>query len=226
MTENKDGLFYSPIAEEHDLIGRLLGISEGIVTGMAPGFQLDNLARIDHPAAQDAFFLQEDFFQDSGNVSEAQAVDDFGRVVYLHEPFGFLCDLTARYRSWEGGINAAAMIQYLFGLELDAVNNRIKIAPHLPEDWPEVSMTNARIGDITFDILVQDDGDTRVISVQNTTALLNVDALVSVEGDMAKVEVNGVDVDYTAENQWGRSRVRLQDMSSSPGQSLTITLHR
>ena len=117
--------YYHVGLEPFDSVGKLLDFEKGAVTGMTYGYQLDNLAAIDHPMAEASFLMYRDFFHDTGNVSEGQVVDDFGRISYLYEPFGYLCDLTARYRTWEGGINGAAMIQYLFGLELDAIEKTL-----------------------------------------------------------------------------------------------------
>ncbi len=222
----KEGLFYSPLAPSHALLGKLLGVREGIVTGMAPGYQLDNLARLDHPSAADAFLLYDRFFHDSGNVSEAQVVDDFGRVAYLYEPFGFLCDLTARYRSWEGSINAAAMIRYLFGLEMDAPGGRVAIAPHLPEGWTGARMEGARLGGLRFDVSVEDDGPIRRVVVDDSTGSIVVDALVSVKGTIVRVEENGERIYPTIETEWGRSRVFFPGRIVSPQEPLTIEVWR
>jgi hypothetical protein len=226
LIAEKDGLYFSPLAVIYTGLGNLLGASEGIVTGMAPGFQLDNLARLDHPAAADSFMLQDRFFHDSGNVSEAHSVDDYGRITYLYEPYGLLCDLTARYRSWEGAINAAAAIQYLFGLELDATNERIAIAPHLPKGWEFAEMKGARLADRTFDIRVTDDGAVRRVVLDDATGSFLVDATVSVEGSIKSIEVNGEPVETPIDNEWGRSRVSFTDLAVSPQQTLIIEVSR
>ena len=222
----KDGLLYSPLSPRHQILAGLLDIELGIVTGMAPGFQLDNLSRLDHPLAQDSFLLHNLFFHDTGNVSEGQAVDDFGRVAYLYEPFGLLSDLTARFRSWEGSINAAAMIRYLFGLELDALQMRIGIAPHLPEGWSFSRMKDARLGDVRFTVSVEDDGQVRRIVVDQATGSLTVDAQVSVEGAIDRVIVNGEQVDPPIEHEWGRSRAILFGLVVSQNQPLTVEVLR
>jgi hypothetical protein len=225
ILEYTDGLYYSPLAQKYIWIGKILSADEGIVTGMAPGFQIDNLARLDHPAAEEAFLLYDTFFQDSGNVSEGQSVNDFGRVSYLYEPLGAVCDLTARHRSWEGAIDTGALLSYLFGLELDAPANRIAIAPHLPESFSFARMEGARLGNTRFDILVEDEGAIRRVVIDEATDSLTVDAKVSVEGTIAQVKVNGQEVTPVIESSWGRSRAMLTDLPVSPGQPLTIEVH-
>lgn len=220
--EYKDGLFYSPVHPHHGYLSVLLGVYQGFVTGMAPGFQLDNFSRLDHPAAEDSFLLFDRFFHDTGNVSEGQTVDDFGRLAYLYEPFGLVADLTARFRSWEGSINAAAMIRYLFGLELDVPAGRIEIAPHLPKEWSFARMERARAGDVRFNMSVEDDGQVRRIVLDEATDSFLVDALVSLSGKISSITVNGKSASPEIENEWGRSRALLTDLQVSPQQPLII----
>jgi len=222
----EDGLFYSPLHPMYAFLGRLMDFEKGVVTGMTYGYQLDNLARIDHPDAEAAFLMFRRFFNDTGNVSEGEVVDDFGRFNYLYEPFGFTCDLTARYRSWEGGINAAAMILYLFGLELDALNSRIVLAPHLPQGWRFAKMEGARLGDVTFDVTVEDNGLVRRLTVDRMTGDLQVDAVVSLAGDIQAVTVNGVAVQPDLETEWGRTRALLPGLEAGIGRPLTVKVTR
>ena len=224
--DSEGGLFYSPVHPAYNLLARLLAFEKGVVTGMTYGYQLDNLAAMDHPMAEATFLMYRDFFHDTGNVSEGQVVDDFGRVSYLYEPFGYLCDLTARYRTWEGGINGAAMIRYLFGLELDARSGRVAIAPHLPAGWDFSRMEGARLGEAKFDIAVEDDGLVRRVRVENATRAIRVDAVVSVEGGIAGITVNGKAAEPEIETRWGRVRAHLPGLGVDVGTPLIIEITR
>jgi hypothetical protein len=59
-----------------------------------------------------------------------------------------------RFRPWEGGINAEAVVFYLTGLRADAVQRKAFLAPHLPAKWPGFEMKNLRVGDCQFDLKV------------------------------------------------------------------------
>jgi hypothetical protein len=222
MLGREDGMMFTPPAPSYDWMKILLGFDEGVVTGMNYGYTLDNLARIDHPMAEKAFTLYEDFFHTCGSVSEGQIVDDFSRFMYLYEPIGAVSDLTARFRSWEGGINAAAQIQYLFGLELDARQNRIAIAPHLPTGWEFAAIDNAMLADNSFDLRVEDDGQTRRVIVESEAAEITVDAIVSIPGQIQSVTVGGETVEPEIESEWGRSRAKLPGLTAAPEQLLEI----
>ena len=224
--QREGGLLYSPLDPIYKPLGEVLGIRKGVITGMTYGYQLENLSRMDHPDAEGAFLMYECFFHDTGNVSEGHVVDDFGRMTYLYEPFGFLCDLTARYRTWEGGINGAAMLHYLFGLELDAPGGRVGIAPHLPADWRFARMERARLAETRFDLAVEDEGPVRRVLVEGATGPLTVDAVVSISGEIAGVTVNGEAVEPVVVRQWGRSRALLPGLLADADQPLMIEVTR
>ena len=221
-----DGSLYSDTDPMYNLLKRLLDFEKGVVTGMNYGYSLDSLARIDHPMAEKGFLLFERFFHESGNVSEGQIVDDFGRFMYLIEPFGIVSDLTARFRSWEGPIDTAAQIQYLFGLSLDARQARITLEPHLPAGWEFATFENVRIADTSFTINVTDDGTTRTATVEDLTGALTVDARLSVAGGIAQVRVNGEVVTPVIEEEWGRSRALLPGLPADSSNPLVIEVTR
>ncbi len=218
-----DGTVQSPVSDVYRFIKDLMGIEDGVATGMTYGYYLDNLARVDHPMAETSFLSFDKVFNDTGNTDEVIIHDDYSRFAYFYEPFGFLCDLTARYRSWEAGIDGAALLRYLFGLDLDAPDGRISIAPHLPAGWEYARLLGARVGDVRFDLIVRQEGDEHVVQVENLTGDLSVDALVSVGGEIDEVRVNGDAVDAPVEvNDWGRWRVKLEGLSASPEAPLEI----
>jgi len=218
-----DGTIQSPMSPVYDTLKRWLDITDGVATGMTYGYYLDNLARVDHPMAEVSFLSFDKVFNDTGNTDEVVIHDDYSRFAYFFEPFGFLCDLTARYRSWEAGIDGAALLRYLFGLDLDAPNGRISIAPHLPAGWDKAKLLGARVGDVTFDLIVRQEEDERVVRIKNATGELTVDALVSVGGKIDEVKVNGDVVNASVEqNAWGRWRVKLDDLTASPETPLEI----
>jgi len=221
-----DGLMYTMIHPFYALLKLLLDVEEAAITGMNYGYVLDNLAKIDHPTAETAFLSFEEYFHESGNVSEGMITDNFGRFMYLYEPYGIVSDLTARFRSWEGPIDIAAQIQYLFGYQPDAVNGRVLIAPHLPADWDFAKMENVRLGDDSFDLTVEDDGEVRTITLDQATGAIDIDAQVSLAGQIAEIRVNDAVVSPTIEQEWGRSRARLEDLTASASTPLVIEVER
>jgi len=217
-----EGYLSTPADSYYKLLLGLLDFGSGAITGMNYGYTLSSLARLDHPYAETAFLLYDEFFHDSGNVSEGMVVPDFGRFRYLIEPFGIVSDLTARFRTWEGGINAAAILQYLFGLELDARRNRIYLSPHLPSGWEFAALENARLSGSFFDVEVTDDEGIRGLLVDNCTGPLQVDVRLSAPGTITDVWINGEAIAVEAEQEWGLSRVYLDGLTADADSPLLV----
>lgn len=130
----------------------LLPAGVGVYTGMLPGYTLSSLTAVGHPEARDAFDALGVSASTSGNFQEYYIYDDHTGLSIVYDDSGFVQDYTAKYRPWEGGINAAAVIEYLTGFVPNAPERSIAIRPHLPEPWPEMSFRNLRVGDDRFDL--------------------------------------------------------------------------
>jgi len=217
-----DGTIQSPPAPEYYFLMDLLNIKDGVATGMTYGYYLDNLARVDHPVAEKSFLSFEKILNDTGNTDEVIIHDDYSRFAYFFEPFGFVCDLTARYRSWEGGIDGAALLRYLFGLELNAPENKIVVAPHLPKGWDKAYLLGTKLGETKFDLIVRQENDERIVKVEKATEKIIVDATISVEGRIDEVRVNGKVVEPDIESEWGRYRAKLVGLKAEPSSDLEI----
>ncbi|MCC6214623.1 MAG: hypothetical protein IT376_07125 [Polyangiaceae bacterium] len=123
------------------------------VTGMVPGYLLQNLSAAGRPEAEAAFHALDRVATPSGHFEELHAFDhsvlDLG-----HEPDGSGSDASARYRSWETGDVAHALLAYLAGFEPDVPGARLTIAPRLPSGWGAVRVRRLRFGDRRFDLEV------------------------------------------------------------------------
>jgi len=105
----------------------------GVLTGMLPGYTLWNLSVTGHPEAQASFHQLQRFVSPSGQVQEAQAYDENLAYQPVYDPVGVVGDLAARFRPWEGGIVADALVAHLLGAEptgtLDAPGLRLRPRP-------------------------------------------------------------------------------------------------
>jgi hypothetical protein len=122
-------------------------------TGMVPGFLLQNLAAQHHPQAELAFDALDRVATPSGHFEEAHTPDNAAWDV-IHDPAGLGGDISARYRPWEGGDTVAALLAYLVGEELDALSMEVRLAPHLPNGWPEFAARGLRVGEDRYDLEV------------------------------------------------------------------------
>ncbi|MCB1153419.1 hypothetical protein KDL45_07195, partial [bacterium] len=201
-----------------------LGSTLGVFSGMTQGYYLSALTKMDHPAAEAAFDIWRVHGNDSGNVSEAMIRDDYSRVAYLREPFGFLSDLTSRYRPWEGGIYAKSMVDYVFGVETNVADGTVRVAPHLPGDWTHSRFGDVPFGEDRFDLAVEDAGGVRRVTVENGTGAFALTARVAVPGQVTGVSINDTPADpddYTILDNWGDQAV---EFNAAVAPSATIEL--
>ena len=50
---------------------------------------------------------------------------------------------------------AAALLDFLVGARPDAATGALTLAPHLPNDWPEMTVRRLRMGDERYDVEVK-----------------------------------------------------------------------
>jgi hypothetical protein len=220
-----DGFLQTPLHPDYDNYLEL-DIHQGVYTGMMPGYYLYNLALTDHPEGENAFNAIELAASPSGNFAEYQVYDDHSALQVIYEHGGTLGDLTARYRPWEGGISIDGMVFYLTGFEPDAPSGSINLAPRLPNLWPEMNWTGLRVGDQRFDLRVEDPGGKRRITVTPESGSLTVNLDVPLPpANLKQVRVRGKSFsDYEIWSPFGRTRVKLGELSTYTNDPLTVTV--
>jgi hypothetical protein len=157
----EDGILVTPLPEQYkNVFG--LPVTQGVYTGMNPGYYLWALAAAQHPLSEKAFNAMRQHATRTGTTPEYQILDDFLPLHLLFDETGAEpADYTARYRPWEGAINAEAVLFYLLGLRQDAVANRLSLAPHLPNGWSWLEAEGVRVGDARVDVRVERPNDSR-----------------------------------------------------------------
>jgi hypothetical protein len=216
------GVFFSPA---DPALQRLLGsvIGEGIYTGMTPGFTLWTLASTFHPQGETSFNAMDDHADPGGNYPEVVAHDDTSPLMPVYDPVGILGELWARYRSWEGGINAEAILFYLSGYEGDPVRNRIRLAPRLPNRWPFYHLTGLPMGRSRLDLHVERTGLACMrIRADLSPGAAPVTARVVVPGpELAAASLNGgrLDPGTRLGRRWGGTATDLGDLVLVPGEN-------
>lgn len=220
----EDGFLQSPLHERY--VNYMdFEVEQGVYTGMMPGYFLYNLALCDHPLAERAFNALELAASPSGNFAEYQVYDDHSALQLVYDPGGTLGDLTARYRPWEGGICLDALAVYLTGLEPDARAGRVALAPRLPNNWPRMAWNGLRVGDSRFDLLVEELGGLRRVTVTPTTpGTLEVQlSLPLPAATLDRVALGGdrlADDAYELYSPFGRTRVVLPKRTCDPAHPL------
>ncbi len=226
----RPGVVQSPTAAR---FAPMLGGTDGVYTGMLPGYTLSALTAAGHPQAADAFRELGVAASTTGNYQEYQkrATDTGLELVYNAD--GRIGDYTAKFRPWEGGINLAAAMDYLTGFRPHAADHRLELRPHLPAGWPRMGLTGLRTGDGRFDLHMSRDADAITVTLTShadvayTVALrwdaASAPAHVAVDG--AQLDPGQLDPDQldTVE-QFGAVSTALPPVQLDAGQSLVFRI--
>ncbi len=132
-----DGTIQSILPEPYESFG----IEQGMCTGMVPGYFLANLVAIGDTEAHLAFDALHLYADDGGQVDEYMVYDDMSALAPMYDASGLLGDFTARYRPWEGAIDADAMLLYLAGPMTSDGTADLVLAPHLPSGLPSMALS-------------------------------------------------------------------------------------
>ncbi|MGB0592327.1 MAG: hypothetical protein ACPGU1_21795 [Myxococcota bacterium] len=151
--DGHDGVLVSPLPDDFEPVLDH-PMTDGIYTGMSPGYFLSNLAQTHHPLAEAAFNALADHATPSGATPEYHILDDYGPLHAVYDPVGGTGDYPARYRPWEGGILAEAGYAYLVGNGCDAVQGALALAPNLPNNWPWLEVRRLRCGASSVDLRI------------------------------------------------------------------------
>ncbi len=233
----EDGILISPLpASYENILG--LPVEKGIYTGMNPGHYLWALAAARHHLAEKAFNAMRLHATPTGTTPEYQILDDFSPLHLLYGEMGQEpADYTARYRPWEGGINAEAVVFYLLGLRQDAPAMTLTLAPHLPNGWHWLDARSVRVGDTRIDVRFErpDDSAWKVtLSHQSGETLtvkldlpfddgIDVEATTPQDPGPPTVTANGQP--HGAEvffSPWGTPFVRLAPVEVTPGTQVVM----
>jgi len=145
-----DGTIQSLLPEPYESFD----IEQGMCTGMVPGYYLANLVAIGDPEAHLAFDALHRYADDGGNVDEYMVYDDMSALAPMYDASGLLGDFTARYRPWEGAIDADAMLLYLAGPVASHGSAGMVLAPHLPNGLPHMALSGLVAAGGTGDLSV------------------------------------------------------------------------
>ncbi len=219
-----DGEICSELDERHMWVFR--NATEGVYTGMLPGYTLHSMTVLGHPHASDAFNMVRESLSSTGDIQEYMILDDHSGLTIMYNADGIVepSDYTAKYRPWEGGIVLDAVMQYLFGFEPDANTHAMELRPHLPNNWPTMSANRLRAGDDRFDLTVtatKTGHQVKIVPVKINSEPWTVSLRWDLVGGRQLVRAvnNGVEVDSGAIVQipgaFGQSSVVLPDFQLS-----------
>jgi len=165
MLSSEPGIYHGKIHPRFSWLGRLLHASS-IHTGMSYGYALSSLARLDHPQAEASFRAMLNHALGTGVFAEYMIDPGPNALTLGYDVTGQIMDYTARYRPWEGGINLAALLDYLIGFEPHALERSASFALHLPSNWSGFEFDGLRMGQTRFSGSLEGSSENRTLRLR------------------------------------------------------------
>lgn len=220
----EDGTLISPLPEDFEPVLDH-PMSDGVYTGMSPGYFLSNLAETHHPLAEAAFNALERHASPSGATPEYHILDDYGPLHAVYDPIGGTGDYPARFRPWEGGILADAAYSYLLGPRCDALSATLDLAPNLPNNWAWLEVKALRCGDTRVDLSITASQEHwELVFTHQGGPALDLGLTLPFSGELL-TGPEGLEPQGERE-RWGRGLTRFGRWSLEVGQSQTLSARR
>ena len=102
--------------------------------------------------------VQLTFLDDAGAITEVLSGD-------LFAPLG----RSSSHQLWSSAMVLTPALRGLFGLETDALNHTLRIAPQLPATWDHASLQHVPVGPNLYDLTLQRTGPSLEVEVTSTT---------------------------------------------------------
>ncbi len=95
--------------------------------------------------------------QDLGSVTELLSGDFF-------QPLG----RSSSHQMWSSAMIIAPMLRGLFGLDWDAPNHTLRVAPQLPADWDRARLRNVMLGSINLELEYERNGGQLIVRAKTS----------------------------------------------------------
>ncbi len=101
------------------------------------------------------------------------------------------------HQIWSAAMVISPILRGLFGLETNASEHKVVLAPHVPADWNSFAIHNVRAGDATLDFAYHKTLDEITLSItSNAAASLEFSPAISPRARIMEVELNGKRVPF------------------------------
>jgi glycogen debranching enzyme len=98
------------------------------------------------------------------------------------------------HQIWSAAMVVSPILRGLFGLETDAENHRIMLAPHVPADWTSFAIRNVHVGSVNADFQYRKTSDRIVLEIKRTGSgdcVADFSPAFSLRTQVTSVEMNG-----------------------------------
>src|ERR1700722_9214064 len=96
------------------------------------------------------------------------------------------------HQIWSAAMVVSPLLRVMFGLQIDAEQRQITLAPHVPSDWTSFAIHNIRAGDAVVDFQYRKTADTVVLETKPTgDCSVEFSPAFSLRAHVISVEMNG-----------------------------------
>ncbi len=114
-------------------------------------------------------------------------------------------------QTWSSAGFLETTIRGLLGLEVDGNTNSLQLAPHLPPDWPEVSVNNIRLPHSTLAVKVSEDANNLDLEIRNDGTAISMifEPQIPLGAQLLSAEFNNVKLPATLDVFPGDEHVKV-----------------
>jgi len=118
------------------------------------------------------------------------------------------------HQVWSAAMVVSPILRGMLGLETDAIQRRVKLAPHVPADWTRFSVENVRLGKNTLLISYTKTDEGIVLETGLTSGMeectVEFRPAISLRAKVQKVELNGKPVPFQVETHGADQHIVAQ----------------
>jgi glycogen debranching enzyme len=104
------------------------------------------------------------------------------------------------HQIWSSAMVISPLLRGLFGLQTDALNHRVSLAPHVPADWTAFAIRHVRCGDATLDFGYRKTLDEIALTINSSEdSTVEFSPAVSPRAQVLSAEINGRRVPFRME---------------------------
>jgi glycogen debranching enzyme len=96
------------------------------------------------------------------------------------------------HQIWSAAMVISPLLRGLFGLQTDAAQQKVVLAPHIPADWSSFAIHKIRAGDATLDVVYRKSADSIELTIESTAdTSLEFSPALSPRAGILGAELNG-----------------------------------
>jgi glycogen debranching enzyme len=129
------------------------------------------------------------------------------------------------HQIWSAAMVISPVLRGLFGLDADAITNRLTFAPHIPAGWDSFALHRLRVGPTTIDLTLQREPDMLTLEAKSSSATTLVfSPALNPRTEVVSAELNGHHVAYHLRKNGIDQHVEIELPLSSTSATLRVKL--